>query len=98
MYVLLPAMLGPVMSRITPASGAVTSLGTNVPSASVTSSTGCRPSTIVQHRFVHHLRAAIVALPRELGERREHVEFRERRGGRLQSRRAAATVIAQREK
>ena len=47
------------------------------------SSTGCRPSRITQHAFVADLRAAIIEQPRRFGERRQHVELRQRGGGLL---------------
>ncbi len=47
MYVLLPAMFGPVMRRICPESGpSATSFGTNAPAARTASRTGCRPCSI----------------------------------------------------
>ena len=50
------------------------------PSGSSTSSTGCRPSMIAQHRLLDDLRPAVVALPGQLGQGRQHVQLRQHGG------------------
>ena len=72
-------MFGPVISRIaarrSPPAADV-SLGTNVPSGSTMSSTGCRPSTIRSTGSSTIFGPAVVPLPGQLGQRRQHVDLR----------------------
>ncbi len=96
MYVLLPAMFGPVISRIVPSSGpSRVSLGTKSPGGRIASSTGCRPASTSKHRLGDDLGPAVALPDRQLGQRGQDVELGEHRAGLDQPRGLGRDAVAE---
>jgi hypothetical protein len=94
MYVDLPPMFGPVMSSSLRDAESRASFATNV--STCDSTTGWRPALDVDAVVVDELRCHQVECVGAFGERRQHVEFRECPGSRLQGRDGRHQCIEQR--
>ena len=75
--------------------GTAMPLGTNVPSGSVTSSTGWRPASTSSTGSATTVGPHVAARAGQLGEAGEHVDFGQRVGGGLQPRRGGGDQLAE---